>query len=66
MQSNKYEKARKASETGKYPQSFYTCMFMIPKSVQDKLNYLELAEMVDVIQKSYENGHAACYREMKD
>lgn len=39
MQSNKYEKARKVSKTGKYPKSFYTCMFMIPKSVQDKVTF---------------------------
>lgn len=63
MTANKYNKILKAAKAGRYPDTFRTCLGMITEDIQNSLPWHQLAELVDTIHDSYENGHTAGWKE---
>lgn len=55
----KIEGARRLSKWGAYGGTFTANLGRIPTSVIEKCNSAELAEMVDVIKTSYDDGYQA-------
>lgn len=64
MTSSKYNKIKNATTVGKYPDTFETCLNMIPEEIKNALPWYQVAQLVDIINRSYESGHTAGYREM--
>ena len=65
MTNSKYNKVQKTSKVGKYPKTFETCFEMIPEEIRNKLNYKQLAQMIDIIHDSFENGANAQWKQLK-
>lgn len=63
MTTSKYNKIKKAAKAGHYHDTFCTCLNMIPEGVQNSLPWHQLAQLVDTIHESYENGHTAGWKE---
>lgn len=65
MTNAKYNKVQKTSKVGKYPTTFETCFEMIPEEIRNKLNAQQLAQMIDIIHDSFENGANAQWEQDK-
>lgn len=65
LKKHKYQRIKKGSKTGKYLDTFDTCLKLIPEDVQKALPWHQLAKLVDVIQASYEKGFEAGWEEAK-
>lgn len=65
MTNSKYNKVQQLSNVGKYPTTFETCFEMIPEEIRNKLNYKQLAQMIDIIHDSFENGANAQWEQLK-
>lgn len=56
MTDAKIKNIQQYSETGKNERAFVTCLNMIPYSIAKKLSAKEVAQLVDIIYKSFLNG----------
>lgn len=66
MNGTKARRIARACNTSKYPYTYTTVMNMIPEAIQKKLPWYQLAEIVDIIQRSYENGYRKAMNELVD